>query len=157
LQANESGGEVMMDSARYAAVKARVQNLYALSAEGRWDEVEAQLTDDFRIVEADSLPFGGDYRGRGALRELYTIVFTYWADPKVDIGDITISEDHAVALLTLHATPRGGGQRLAVPLCEVFHLRGDMICGITPYYFDTAAIVRAGADGGCGLATGAEA
>lgn len=131
-----------METACYAAIKSRVENLYALTAQGRWDEVEAQLTDDFRIVEADSLPFAGDYCGKGALRELYTIVFGFWADPALDISDIAISQDHAVVLLTIRATSRDTGQRMAMPLCEVFHLRGDMICGITPYYFDTAEIVR---------------
>lgn len=132
-----------MDPERYAAIKAQVEHLYALTAQGRWDEVEAQMTDDFRIVEADSLPYAGEYEGRGALQELYTKVFAFWEDASLETSDITISEDHAVVLLTVHATSRHSGQRLAMPLCEVFHLRDGKFCGITPYYFDTASIARA--------------
>ncbi|GLS98834.1 hypothetical protein GCM10007897_02120 [Sphingobium jiangsuense] len=132
-----------MDAERYAAIKARVENLYRLTAEGRWDEVEAQMTDDFRIIEADSLPYAGEYKGKGALRELYTKVFAFWDDASLETSDICIAENTVIVLLTIHATSRHNGQRLAMPLCEVFHLRGDKFCGITPYYFDTVEIARA--------------
>ena len=132
-----------MDAARYAEIKARVENLYKLTAEGRWDEVEAQMTDDFRIIEADSLPYAGEYKGKGALRELYTKVFAFWDDAALETSDICIAENTVIVLLTIHATSRHNGQRLAMPLCEVFHLRGDKFCGITPYYFDTVSIARA--------------
>jgi ketosteroid isomerase-like protein len=121
-----------MDAERYAAIKQRITNLYALTAQGKWDEVETQLTDDFRIVEADSLPYGGIYEGKGALQRLYTDVFAFWDDASLDLQDITISGDHAVGLLVIHATSRHSGERLTMPLCEVFHLRGDKFCGITP-------------------------
>lgn len=132
-----------MDSALYARIKGMVEQIYALSAAGRWDDVATCLTDDFRILEADSLPYRGEYLGKTALQDLYTKVFAYWDDASLDIADITISEGHAIALLNLHATSRFNGERLTMPLCEVFHLRGDQICGITPYYFDTVAIARA--------------
>lgn len=132
-----------MDAERYAAIRARVENLYRLTAEGRWDEVEAQMTDDFRIIEADSLPYAGEYTGKGALRELYTKVFAFWDDASLETSDICIAENTVIVLLTIHATSRHNGQRLAMPLCEVFHLRGDKFCGITPYYFDTVEIARA--------------
>ncbi|TNE37661.1 MAG: nuclear transport factor 2 family protein [Sphingomonadales bacterium] len=132
-----------MNSERYVAIKAQVENLYVLTGQGHWDEVEAQMTDDFRIIEADGLPYAGEYKGKGALQELYTKVFAYWEDASLETGDITISEDHAIVLVTIHATSRHSGERLAMPLCEVFHLRGDKFCGITPYYFDTVPIARA--------------
>ena len=121
----------------------RIENLYALTAAGRWDEVEAQLTDDFKIVEADSLPYGGTYAGQDALQRLYATVFAFWADPSLEMHDIVVSDDNAVGLLTIHATSRHTGGRLAMKVAEVFHLRGDKISGITPYYFDAAEVARA--------------
>ncbi len=132
-----------MDSARYAAIKGMVEHLYALTAQGKWDEVAEQLTDDFRIVEAESLPFGGVYEGKGALQELFTKVFAFWEDPSLEHKDITVSADNVIVILSFHATSRYNGERLEMPLCEVLHLRGDKFSGITPYYFDTAAICRA--------------
>jgi len=121
----------------------RIENLYALTAAGKWDEVEAALTDDFEIVEAESLPYGGTYAGKDALQRLYTTVFAFWEDASLEMHDIVISEQNAVGLLTIHATSRHSGERLAMKVAEVFHLRGDKICGITPYYFDAAAVARA--------------
>jgi ketosteroid isomerase-like protein len=132
-----------MDSALYARIREMIEHLYALTNTGQWADVADCLTDDFRISEADSLPYGGEYLGKSALQDLYTRVFAYWDDASLEIRDIAISEGHAIALLSLHATSRFNGERLGMPLCEVFHLRGDRICGITPYYFDTAAIARA--------------
>lgn len=132
-----------MDAEAYASIKGRVEHLYALTAAGKWDEVEAQLTDDFRIDEAASLPFGGMYEGKDALQKLFTKVFAFWEDPSLDLKDITVSADHVIAIVSFHATSRHSGERLEMRLCEVFHIRGDKFSGITPYYFDTAAICRA--------------
>jgi hypothetical protein len=132
-----------MEQARYATIKTMIETLYQLTAQGKWDAVEAMLTDDFRIFEADCLPFGGLYEGKDALRAIYTKVFGFWEEPALDFTDLTISENHAVSIMTFHATSRHNGERLALPLCEVFHLRGEKICGITPYYYDTLAICRA--------------
>lgn len=132
-----------MEAQRYAAIKAMIENLYALTGAGRWEEAEALMTDDFRILEADSLPYGGEYKGKKALQDLYTKVFAFWDDPSLEFGDIAVAEQTVIVMVTIHATSRHNGERLAMPLCEVFHLRGDRICGITPYYFDTASIARA--------------
>lgn len=132
-----------MDAQRYVAIKGMVENLYALTAAGKWDEVADQLTDDFRIVEAESLPFGGVYEGKDALQRLYAKVFAFWEDPALEQKDITVSGDNVIVIISFHATSRHSGERLEMPLCEVFHLRGDKFSGITPYYFDTAAICRA--------------
>jgi ketosteroid isomerase-like protein len=132
-----------MDMQRYDRVQAMVERFYQLSGAGLWDEAEAMMTDDFCIVEADSMPYPGRFAGKSALRELYTTVFGYWDDPVLETHDVCIGASHAVVMLTMKATSRHNGERLAMPIAEVLHLRGDRFCGITPYYFDTAAIARA--------------
>lgn len=132
-----------MDMERFAQVRDMVQRVYQLTGTGQWDAVAEMLTDDFLILEADSLPYAGRYEGKTALQDLYTRVFAYWDDASLETGDICIGEDHAIVFVTVTATSRYSGERLKMPLTEVFHLRGDRFCGITPYYFDTAAIARA--------------
>ncbi|WP_375195065.1 nuclear transport factor 2 family protein [Sphingobium sp.] len=132
-----------MNMERYAGIRAMVERLYQLTGTGQWDAVAAMLTDDFAIREADSLPYAGTYSGKGALQELYTKVFAYWEDPSLETGDICVGEDHAIVLVKVTATSRHSGERLEMPLAEVFHVRGDQFSGITPYYFDTASIARA--------------
>ena len=132
-----------MDMERYARTKSLVQRLYQLSGAGDWDAVAELLTDDFAILEAESLPYAGTYTGKGALQELYGKVFAFWEDAALETGDICVGDDHVVVMVTVTATSRHNGERLRMPLTEVFHLRGDRISGITPYYFDTASIARA--------------
>lgn len=132
-----------MDSARYEQIRKMVDDIYGICGTGDWAAVDKMVTDDFRIVEADNLPFGGEYLGKSALEELYTKVFAFWDDASLAVEDVTISETNAVVILTLHATSRHNGERLAMPLCERLQVRGDKFSGITPYYFDTAAIAKA--------------
>ena len=82
-------------------------------------------------------------RARTPCRRLYAKVFSFWADPSLECHDMTVSPDAVIALLTIKATSRFNGERLEMRLCEVIHLRGDKISGITPYYYDTAAIAKA--------------
>jgi ketosteroid isomerase-like protein len=135
-------GEQVMTPEQYSARHKQLMGLYDLTAAGRWDEVEAQLTDDFSIVEVDGLPYEGTWTGRDALRRLYTVVFGYWQDPELKIHDLTLSEDHGVALLSIFATSGKTGERIEMKVAEVFLLRGDKISGIRPYYFDVGAILK---------------
>ena len=52
-----------------------VQQLYATTGAGDFDTAETMLTDDFFIIEADGLPMAGEFRGKTALRDLYSHVF----------------------------------------------------------------------------------
>ena len=55
-----------------------VQQLYATTGAGDFDTAETMLTDDFFIIEAESLQIAGEYRGKKALRGLYSHVFGTW-------------------------------------------------------------------------------
>lgn len=132
-----------MSSDSFAETRRMIERLYAASFGGRWDESASMLTDDFKIFEADGLPYHGVYEGKDALQKLFIKVCDFWADPSFDIHDITVSEKHAVGLLTFHVTSRHNGERMSLKLAEVFHLRDGKVCGITPHYYDTAAIARA--------------
>ena len=51
-----------------------IDALYKATGAGDFDTAETMLTDDFFIEEADGLPFAGIYRGKTALRDLFTQV-----------------------------------------------------------------------------------
>ena len=40
---------------------------------GDFDTAETMLTDDFFIIEAEGLPMAGEFRGKTALRDLYSM------------------------------------------------------------------------------------
>ena len=122
--------------------RALVEKLYALSGAGDWEAVDEYMSDDLVIVEAESLPYGGLYPGRTALRDLFAKVMAYWIDPSIEMHAITAGEDRGVGLPTLHVTSRQTGRRLALDIAETFRFRDGKLIEIKPYYFDTHLIVE---------------
>lgn len=117
-----------------------IEALYAATGVGDFDTAETHLTDDFFITEADTLPFAGVYRGKGALRELYGKVTGMVDLAALDIVQHTVGGDHAVTILSL----RFADPALApAQLCELFVFRNGKICEIKPYYFDPATVAAA--------------
>jgi ketosteroid isomerase-like protein len=117
-----------------------VQDLFAATGGGDWKAAESMLSTDFLVTEADTLPFGGIYRGPGALRELFEIVIASAGVVGLDIHEITAGGDRVVALLDLLLE---GTPPVRVPLAETFRFRDGKVCEIRPYYYDPTPIVSA--------------
>lgn len=122
------------------AMEQTVDQLYAATGAGDWDGAEALLTEDFHIVEAGTLPMAGTYRGKHALRELFTNMMGMMDVAGFDRVQTTVGGDYAVTILSF---------RFADPalqpaeLCERFRFRDGKVCEIKPYYFDPNTIVAA--------------
>jgi ketosteroid isomerase-like protein len=117
-----------------------VDNLYAATSMGDFDAAEALLTDDFFITEADSLPMAGVYRGKTALRDLFTQVMGMMDVAGLARGETTTGGDFAVC----HVTFQFQDTTLQpAELLELFRFKGGKICEIRPYYFDPSQIVEA--------------
>jgi len=120
---------------------AMVRTLYEVSGKGEWAAAEAMLTDDFFVTEAGTLPFAGTYRGRGALRELFTTVFGSVTVTGLEFKAMTQGDDTVIAVIELVLGPDND----RVQVAELFRFRGDKVCEIRPYYFDPAPMVAAAA------------
>lgn len=117
-----------------------VVDLYAATGVGDWDKAASMLTDDFFVTEADTLPMKGVYRGKNALRDLYTKVMGMMDVAGLEIVETCAGKDHAVTILSF----RFADPSLApAHLCELFRFRDGKVCEIRPYYFDPAPIVAA--------------
>lgn len=122
---------------KHTARLAQINRLYALTGAGDWAAAEEHLTEDFFAIEADGLPFGGVYSGKGGLRALYERVMSMMDVADLEIRETLAGEDYAVTLVDLvFARPEGTRARIA----EMFRFRGDLICEIRPYYFDPATV-----------------
>lgn len=121
-------------------MQAMVTDLYAATGSGDWDRAETMLTDDFFVTEADPFPFAGVYRGKGALRELFTTVMGMMDVAGFDIVETTVGKDHAVTILSFTFTDPA---LAPAPLCELFRFRDGKVCEIRPYYFDPAPMLAA--------------
>jgi len=117
-----------------------VDDLYAATGVGDFDKAAEMLTDDFVVIEADSMPMAGMYRGKHALRDLYARVMGMVDVVGLDRVQTTAGVDYAVTILSF----RFADPALApAELCEVFRFRDGKCCEIKPYYFDPAQFIAA--------------
>jgi predicted SnoaL-like aldol condensation-catalyzing enzyme len=117
-----------------------VDDLYTATGMGDWDKAASMLTDDFFITEADPMPMAGVYRGKNALKDLFTEVMGMVDVAGLDRVQTTVGGDYAVTILSF----RFADPALApAELCELFRFRGDKCCEIRPYYFDPAQFIAA--------------
>lgn len=116
--------------------RATIAALYDATGRADWGAAEAHLTEGFFITEAAGLPFGGIYRGRGALRALYEKVLPMLAVERLEIEATTCGGDHAVTLLAFHFA----GGLAPVRIAEMFRFEGELVAEIRPYYFDPEAV-----------------
>lgn len=117
--------------------------MYDLLAQGDWDGVETFLAEDFVVFEPPSLPYGGEWRGRDALRRHYRHVMDFWDSPQVQWIDLIGGDDHTVAILRLTAKARSTGRLIDQKICEVTRFSESRMTEMHIHYFDTAAILAA--------------
>lgn len=119
---------------------ALVDALYAATGVGDFDAAANMLTDDFIVSEADSLPMMGVYKGRNALRELYSKVMGMMDVAGLERGETATGSDFAVCRVTFQFQDPA---LQPAELLELFRFRDGKVCEIKPYYFDPAPIVAA--------------
>ena len=64
-----------------------VEEFYRLLANNQTDDALSLLDDDFVLVQAASLPYGGGYRGKEGIKQFFTKFFTVWKGFRSD--DVT--------------------------------------------------------------------
>ena len=117
-----------------------VQALFAATGSGDWPAAEALLTEDFFVTEAETNPFAGVYRGRSALRGLFSEVVAAAGVTKMDVRQLTAGGDLVIAMVDMTL---GGPPERSVSLAEVFRVRNGKVCEIKPHYFDSAPLAAA--------------
>ena len=125
------------------AAVAVVQAYYDALAQGDIEGLFAVLAADAVLEEAASLPYAGVYEGHGAWREFATVFNQVWQDPAIAVESIADAGDYVIGLARLRAKSRHTGQTIDMPLAEFFFLEAGKIKKLLPFYWDTAAVVRA--------------
>ena len=125
-------------------VEERIRGLYARFMSGDMDETVELVDPDIVVMDAEELPDGRTYRGRadmaGALRELYEM----FDGPTVDVQDLRVGPDRAVALLRVHGRGRGGGVPIDADIAHVFRVRDDSIVEMLVFLDHASALVEGG-------------
>ena len=125
-------------------VEERIRGLYARFMSGDFDAAVELVDPDIVVMDAEELPGGRTYRGRadmaGALREL----FEMFDGPTVDVRDLRIEADRAVALLRVHGRGQSGGVPIDADIAHVFLVRDDSIVEMRVFLDHASALADAG-------------
>jgi ketosteroid isomerase-like protein len=117
---------------------ALVQSLYEATGSGNFDLAETFLSDDFFVSESPLLPFAGVYRGKTALRQLYTKVMGMMDVAGLELKGSTCGGDLVIYWVEF-VFPSGKRADLA----EMFRIRDGKVCEIRPCYFDPSIVTEA--------------
>ena len=111
----------------------------ALNA-GDADAALALLADDFVLVQADSLPYGGTYQGRDGFQAYLARQREAWARFSVGTPRCLSDGQRTVVALSTASGETKDGTAFEMPMAQVFAVDGGKLQAAHPFYFDTAAV-----------------
>jgi ketosteroid isomerase-like protein len=114
-----------------------VQAVFDASAKQDWDTVKSYLHGEIEVIEAESLPYAGVFKGPDGFIALNQQVFDTWADAASHIDHLIADGDHVVVLGSFSGRGKETGQAFTVPLAAVWEFRGEKVIQVRPFYFDT--------------------
>ena len=107
-----------------------------------WDGVMALMTDDFKIVEPDSLPYGGLWEGKDALQRLYPAVVSNFDEFSPVIKEVIGGVEWAAVIFDLTLISKKTGRRFTQTVSEVGRVENGKLAELQIHYFDTAEIAN---------------
>ena len=115
-------------------------DIYPLAGERNWEAVAERLHPEIVIYEAESLPFGGEWKGKDALQRLSAAMYGTWAEAKVEIHEIIGGETYAAVILSLTMTSKKTQRTFTQTLSEVGKFEDGLLREHRIHYFDAAEI-----------------
>jgi uncharacterized protein len=105
--------------------------------------LEPFFAPDVELRQADSLPYGGNWRGHAGLERFFLAMSATWDRFEIVEQTILSDTDPLVALNHIHARSRATGRELEFPILQTITVTDGRITEVRPFYWDTAAITAA--------------
>ena len=100
--------------------------------------LEAMVTEDLRIEQAESLPFGGVYLGWAGYLDVTQKLFGKMRKVHLELIDTWDGQQRSlVAHFMLNAISKRTQEKISMPLLEIWEFEGNKVSAITPFYRDT--------------------
>jgi len=105
----------------------------------------ATADDNTELHEAMSLPYGGVYRGKAALKDLVTCMRAAWKRPGADCksaptdhheAEFAVAGDTVYVYLSFSGKSLKTGNPFTFPVVEAFRFKNGVLVDIKPFYFD---------------------
>jgi len=98
---------------------------------------------DVVLHQADSLPYGGTWRGHAGLERFFIAMSIAWERFDLHDQQFLAGGDHPVVLTHIRARARATGHELAFPILQAITIEDALIAEIRPFYWDTTEIAAA--------------
>jgi ketosteroid isomerase-like protein len=124
------------------SLKDRVRRFLAAAAVNDKETMFEILHPNLKIIEAESLPYGGVIEGRENFKEFSRKVFTTWNNTSITSETFIEEGNQVVLLASISAQGKASGTRFSMPIAEVWTFDSDArVIEIKPFYFDTKKLV----------------
>jgi ketosteroid isomerase-like protein len=122
-----------------------VQYLFAITplfGESWWHHAKTMVdTESLEVIQADSLPYGGTWKGLMAFQQLVSSLPEHWENLNLDSFQFTAGEDLVTISFQFDATSKKTGKNLSMPFIEVWRFKDRKLVSIRPFYWDTHKVV----------------
>ena len=119
-----------------------METVYGYMRKGQWDEAEKYISDDFIIYEPDSLPYGGEWKGKDVFRRLFPAVMGSFDNPSPEPVEMTCGKEWANYIVNLSVTSKKTGIRTTYRVIESARVIDGKMTEMYLHYFDTAQMVK---------------
>ena len=98
---------------------------------------------DVVLYQAESLPYGGIWRGHSGMEKFFLAMSQTWEAFDMVGQEFLSTGETAVVLTHVHARARATGRELEFPVLQTLRVVDGCITEVRPFYWDTAAIAAA--------------
>ena len=116
--------------------------MYQRMGEQDWEGMMAVMSDDFKVIEADSLPYGGVWEGKDAMQRLYPAVVAHFDEFSPVIKEVIGGVEWAAVIVELTLISKKTGRRFVQTVTEVGRIQDGKVAELQIHYFDTAETAR---------------
>jgi uncharacterized protein len=129
---------VQTASRNLQTLKGFVENFLGGDAEAALEFIHPDVV----AHEPESLPYGGEYRGKDAFLDMMTkIVET--AEVEATLLDMHDAGDTVVAVFLAKYTSRASGNSIEMPVSEIYGFTDGLISSVNIFYKDSKAFLDA--------------
>ena len=108
-----------------------------------FDTLAPFFASDVVLHQAESLPYGGIWRGHDGMERFFAAMSQAWEEFEIVEQEFLSTSGTAVVLTQVHARARATGRELDFPILQTIRVVDGRIAEVRPFYWDTAEIAAA--------------
>lgn len=99
------------------------------------------LAENFTLIQAESLPYGGIYIGAKGVEEFFRKFFSFWKEFRSEQVEYVEHGNKVIATSIAIGVTRSR-KEIRIPMIQVYIVEQKKLLSAQPFYFDTALILN---------------